>query len=144
MKTAKSIQNDIFQMVKGSDLARAINGSVYLAFTEDGKIKSYRPRDSKKEDIIVVFTAGTSGDIAEGVITVNIFTPQITPFSDGVYVENGMRCAELEQAAAEFFLSANGRSPYLFSLNSSIVTENDSALRQSFVVLRLNYRVVND
>lgn len=49
-KTAKQVQGDIYQLLKESRLATQLSGGVYRGTPES----SYRPRDSQKEDAIVI------------------------------------------------------------------------------------------
>lgn len=136
MRTAKDIQGDIIELLKKHGrLATTVNGEIYR--------NGYRPRDSRTEDIIVTFTAGTSGEIEEGIVTINIYVPDIDPFDDGVFVENGARCDEIEDIAAQWVESLKGVSPYHINLRQSIYTESEEEIRQHFIVVKLAYRVYN-
>lgn len=132
MKTSKQIQGDVYRMLKDSLLANEISGGVYR--------KGMRPRDSRLEDAVVAFTAGTPGEIQSGVVTINIYIPDIDPYDNGVYVEDGERAEELERLAADWVqdLTAD-RSDYLFSLQNTITTEEDEEIKQHFVVVKLRY-----
>lgn len=88
-KTGKQIQSDVLALLKSSSLPALISGKVYR--------KGYRPRDSKAEDAIVIFTAGLPGQVQTGVVTINIYVPDIDPYENGVLVENGQRCETLEK-----------------------------------------------
>lgn len=137
MRTAKDIQADVIRLIKNSPLFDVVSGNVYR--------NGYRPRNSEKEDIIVTFTTGTTGDIEEGVVTINIFVPDIDPFADGIFVENGERCDELEQYSSEWVESlTTATSPYKFKLKQTIYTEAEEDIRQHFVVIRLDYKVLNN
>ena len=132
MLTAKQVQNDIYQMLRTSTLSSMISGAVYKS--------GYRPRDSKEEDAVVIFTAGTPGEVQRGVVTINIFVPDIDPFENGLLVEDGERTAELEKAAAEWVetLTAD-KSNYKFRLQQTIYTEAEAEINQHFVVVILQY-----
>ena len=52
MVTSKTVQRDIYNALRGSELARNISGRIYY----DGT----RERDSMLEDVEVVFTYGTT------------------------------------------------------------------------------------
>lgn len=93
-KTGKQIQGDIRRMLAGSKLAEAVSGGVYR--------NGYRPRDSRKEDIIVTFTTGIPDQIETGVVTVNIYVPDIDPCGNGVFVEDGRRTEQLEALAQQW------------------------------------------
>lgn len=133
MLTAKQVQNDIYQMLRTSTLSSMISGAVYKA--------GYRPRDSRLEDAIVIFTAGLTSEVETGVVTINIYVPDIDAFENGVLVEDGARTAELENAAAEWVETLTAeKSNYKFSLNKTIYTEADTDIMQHFVVIVLEYK----
>lgn len=132
-KTGKQIQGDIYLLLKHSLLAEELSGGVYR--------NGYRPRDSRLEDAIVTFTAGLSDtDIQTGVVTINIYVPDIDPYDNGVWVEDGQRTEEVEQMAQAWVddLTAD-RSNYLFSLKQTITTVEESETREHFVVIKLGY-----
>lgn len=132
MLTAKQVQDDIYQMLRKSTLVSMISGGVYKA--------GYRPRDSKTEDVTVIFTAGTPGQIERGVVTINIFVPDIDPYENGTFAEDGARTCELEQAAAEWVAGLTAeKSNYKFSLQQTIYTEEEVSIKQHFVVVKLLY-----
>lgn len=133
MLTASQVQSDVYQMLRQSTLASMISGAVYRA--------GYRPRDSRAEDAIVIFTAGLTAEVETGVVTIDIYVPDIDPFGNGVFVEDGARTAELEQAAAKWVETlTTDKSNYKFSLNKTIYTEADTDINQHFVVVALEYR----
>lgn len=133
-KTGKQIQGDIYRMLRNSAIPAAISGVVYR--------NGCRPRDSRKEDAIVTFTAGLPDEIQTGVVTVNIFVPDIDPDDNGTWIEDGRRAEELEAMAQEWVnsLTAN-KSDYLFSLQSTIATYEEPEIHQHFVSIRLKYRL---
>lgn len=135
-KTAKQIQGDIYRMLKESNLATMITGQIYR--------NGYRPRDSRKEDAVVIFTTGTSGQRPAGVITINIFVPDIDPYANGLYVEDGQRTEQLESAALQWTESLTaGKSDYKFSLQQTIYTEEEPDIHQHFIVVKLKYEYLN-
>lgn len=133
MKTSRNIQGDVWQMLQGSDLQQNITGGVYR--------ERMRPRDSRVEDAVVIFTSGSAAQIQEGVVTVNVFVPDIDLKGDGQYVEDGQRCEEIEALAQQWAdtLTAD-RSLYYFELADAIHTNHDADINQSFVIVRLRYR----
>lgn len=133
MLTAKQVQNDIYQMLRTSTLSSMISGAVYKA--------GYRPRDSRLEDAVVIFTAGLTAEVETGVVTINIYVSDIDAFDNGVLVEDGARTAELENAASEWVETLTAeKSNYKFSLNKTIYTEADTDIKQHFVVIMLEYK----
>lgn len=135
--TAKQVQGDIYQMLQGSELASAISGEVYR--------KGYRPRDSKKEDAVVIFTTGLTDEIQTGVVTVNIYVPDIESADNGVLIEDGERTEEIEALAQQWVDSLTAdKSCYKFSLQQTIRTDEDEDIHQHFVVVRLHYDYYNN
>ena len=120
-------------LLRGSTLAEGVNGSIYRSGT--------RPRDSKAEDIVVIFTTGDGAQFQSGVVTLNIFVPYIHFGNDGVLYEDSERCEEIEALAQSTVdaLTAD-RSDYRFRLRDTIHTQQDDEIRQSFVVVRLSFK----
>lgn len=132
-KTASQVQGDILRMLQGSALAGMLSGAVYRA--------GLRPRGSRLEDAVISFTAGLPGQIQSGVVTVNIFIPDVETTDTGVMVADGDRCEELEYASQRWVDSLTAdKSEYLFELAETIYTEAARDMAQHFVVVRLNYR----
>ena len=90
--TSKRVQGDIYRLLKRSSLASSLSGKVYRS--------GMRPRDSRQEDAVVIFTSGLSEQVQSGVVTVNIFVPDVEGVGTGVLEEDGKRCEEIEAAAA--------------------------------------------
>lgn len=131
-KTGKQVQGDIYRLFKGSTLYTMISGDVYR--------NGYRPRDSRLEDAVVIFTAGLPDQIQTGVVTVNIFVPDIDPYDNGVFVEDGQRTEELERLAQAWVDSLTAAvSCYKFKLMQTIYTEEEADINQHFIVVKLGY-----
>ena len=131
--TASKVQGDVYDFLKGSELAKQLSGEVYR--------RGYRPRDSKLEDAEVIFTAGLPGEIETGVVTINIYCPDIDPYNNGVLVEHGQRISDIENAAEKWVKTlVASRSNYLFTLKEAIHSTVDPEIHQHFVVIKLNYR----
>lgn len=133
MLTAHKVQTDIMALLAGSELCAELSGEVYR--------QGYRPRDSRLEDIVVTFVAGTPAQVERGAVTLNIFVPDITPYDNGVYVEDGSRTSHIEELADRWVKSLTAtRTNYKFNLLRTISTDNDEAIHQHFVVVQLEYR----
>lgn len=131
-KTGKQVQGDIYRLFKGSTLYTMISGDVYR--------NGYRPRDSRLEDAVVTFTAGLPDQIQTGVVTVNIYVPDIDPYDNGVFVEDGQRTEELERLAQAWVDSLTvAVSCYKFKLMQTIYTEEEAEINQHFIVVKLAY-----
>ena len=136
-KTGKQIQGDIYQLFKDSTLYTMISGNVYR--------RGYRPRDSRLEDAVVIFTTGMPDQIQMGVVTVNIFVPDIDPYDNGVLVEDGERTEIIERLAADWVDSLSADiSCYRFKLMQTIYTEKEAEINQHFVVVKLTYKYFGD
>lgn len=131
MKTAYQIQSDFYNLLRQSDLAKQISGKVYR--------EGYRPKGSQQEDAIVIFTTGTPAQIQQGRITINIYTPFVD--FNGTLVENGKRCEELETKTQRWVDSITGTTPYLIRLTETIHTNQDQDIHQSFVIVKLEYKL---
>lgn len=135
-KTAKQVQTDIIALLRGSELATEISGGVYR--------NGLRPRDSSLEDAVVIFTTGLPDEIETGVVTVNIYVPDIDPYENGVLVEDGERTETLEILAQGWVDSLLGSGTnYVFELRQTIYTEAEPDIKQHFVVVKLGYRLYN-
>lgn len=145
MKTGKEIESDVLALMrtsyivtgKGEGNARVpgIGGGVYRA--------TMRPRDSRAEDLTVQFTTATAEQFQEGVVTLNIYVPDLLNHANGVTSEDGARCQQLERLAQDSvdWLKAD-KSAYLFSLERAIHTTRDVEISQSFVVVPLRFKVI--
>lgn len=137
MKTAKEIQEDVINLLKGSTLREQVTGGVYPG--------GLRPRDSRLEDIEVIFTLGNPGQVESGVVTINVFCPDI---SEGYgskpkeRVENARRTREIERLLAEWVetLTPATTGGYLFTPASTILTLPEEETDQHFTSVKLKYR----
>lgn len=136
-KTAKQVEGDVRQMLLDSTLYTMISGEVYR--------NGLRPRDSQKEDAVVIFSTGIPNQIQTGVVIVNLFVPDIDPYGDGVFVEDGQRVERLEALAQEWVDSLTAEvSCYRFALQQTIYTEAETDIRQHVIVIRLVYEYFGD
>lgn len=133
-RTSRQIQGDIYRLLVDSTLSAMISGGVYRA--------GMRPRDSRLEDAEVRFTTGLAGQVQTGVVTVNIWVPDIDPWGNGVLVEDSERTEQLEAAAQEWFEAVRAsETDYNFRLQQTIYTEEEPYIKQHFVVVRLAYEL---
>lgn len=134
MKTAEAVISDVYGLLAGSSLASAVGGDIF----RDGE----RPADRSAEDIVIIFTTADAGQVQEGVVTLNIYIPDIDPFGDGTLVKDGARAEVIEQAAQTWADSLNGSSQdiYRFRLARAIHTQRDVETRQHFVVVSLGFK----
>lgn len=136
-KTSKQVQGDIYRLLRNSVLHTQLSGEVYR--------EGMRPRDSRKEDAVVIFTTGIPDEIETGVVTVNIYVPDIDPYENGVFVEDGERTAQLETLSQRWVDSLLGSGTnYVFELRQTIYTEAEPDIKQHFVVVKLGYRLYEE
>lgn len=136
-KTGKQIQGDVYRLLRDSTLYTMISGEVYR--------KGYRPRDSRKEDAIVTFTSGFADEVQTGIVTINIYVPDIDPDNNGTWIEDGIRTEQIEKLAQLWVESLTAEvSCYKFRLNQTIYTEDEPKIHQHFVVVKLAYRYYGD
>lgn len=133
-KTAKQVQTDIIELIRNSELAADISGEVHR--------NGYRHRDSRLEDIVVTFTTGLPDEIQTGVVTINVYVPDIDPYGNGVLVEDGERTEALEILSQKWVDSLMGSGTnYVFKLRQTIYTEAEQDINQHFVVIKLGYKL---
>lgn len=133
-KTGQQIEDDIFGFVRSGPLATLVNGVVYKFGT--------RPRDSRKEDIIVKFVEGFDGQIQDGTVVVNIYVPNVDPYDNGVFVRDISRCKVFEAAADTWVRTLKASiSNYRFSLANTIQTVEDLDINQHFVTVRMKFQL---
>lgn len=132
IKTASEVETDIYNLLKNSAISNAISGKVY----RDG----YRPKDSKMEDVVIIFTSGLPDQIQTGVVTILVYVPDVDVYSNGNLLKNGARIDFLEKQARTWVNSLNASiSNYLFELNQTIMSLTETELHQHFISVRLKY-----
>jgi hypothetical protein len=139
-RTAKQIQQDFYRLLRTSNLAAEVTGDVYIG----SDYGSNRPHGSQLEDIIVINPASDAEEIQSGIITINIYVPDIaTPASNGL-VENQSRCAELEIAANVWLDEIVGTTEYRLRLAQAVSTNYHAEINQHFVVLKIRFDVLTN
>lgn len=137
MKTESEVQGFFFSLVKGSPLASAVSGNVYRASADS----SYRPRDSRLEDIEVIVTS-SSAELQEGVVTVLVYVPDTDPYDNGVKVKDGARTAQLERIAQDWFDTCpESGSEYSLSLTDTIGSIAIPEIGQHAVSVQIRYEI---
>jgi len=134
MKTGFQIQSDFFDLITDSGIGEKISGAIYREGT--------RPRGSEKEDLCIVFTTADAEQIQEGVVTLNLYVPDIAPYDNGIRITDIARCEELETEMQSLMetLTASKTGGYLLSLKEAIHTQRDEDISQSFVVARISFK----
>lgn len=136
-KTATQVEGDVRRLLQDSTLYTMISGEVYR--------NGLRPRDSQKEDAVVIFSTGLPTQIQSGVVIVNLYVPDIDPYGDGVFVRDGNRVERLEALSQEWVDSLTAEvSCYRFRLQQTIYTESEPEIHQHVIVIRLVYDYFGD
>lgn len=136
MKTGQQMVTDVIALLRGTDLVAQISGEVYREGT--------RPKDSTAEDCVVIFTTADAEQFQNGVITLNIYVPDLMIGNNGVRLVNSARCEEIESMAQTAYEELTAAvSDYKFKLRDAIHTQRDEDINQSFVVVRLGFRYYN-
>ncbi|MDR1974844.1 MAG: hypothetical protein LBQ31_09290 [Bacteroidales bacterium] len=133
--TGQQVEDIVFDLVQNSTLASAINGNVYRAGT--------RPKDSQDEDIVVKFIEGFDGQIETGRVDVNTFIPDIHDTENDSYFKNVDRCRQIEEIADTWIKSLPSELDFYYTLANTINTEQEQALNQHFIAVRLEYKFFN-
>ncbi len=134
IKVETQIERDFYRMVKESPLAAAIGGSVYRAGT--------RPRNSKSEDAVVIFSAGLDGQIQDGVVVLNIFVPKRLFGQDTEPVKDISRIDVLEQLVRDWLSGQPGAPEYLFPERDrpTVKSMEDPETNESYIHTRIRFR----
>lgn len=131
--TGSRIIGDFIRLLRQTALPGKIGGDIYRS--------GLRPRDSHKEDLVVILTDAGAEQFQSGTVTLNLYVPLIRNSVDGVMVENGRRCEELEEVVAKAVSSITAASSqYLLSLSEAVRTRRDDETGQSFIVARIGFK----
>ena len=105
MKSDIEIKDDIYQIIKGSTLEKAVTGKLK---------KTRRPANSNKEDIVISILENGSGQVQEAFVNVNIYVSD--DVRDGQAEENSSRLRQLCKLATELLEVQRGED-YRFTLD---------------------------
>lgn len=97
MKSDIEIKDAIYNIIKGSELEKAVTGMLS---------KTKRPANSDIEDIVVSMLDNGSGQMQEAFVNVNIYVPDY--IRDGQAEENTIRLRELCKMSYELLFSCRG------------------------------------
>lgn len=134
IKTSKEVEGDVYRLLSQSLPDGALTGNVYR--------HGMRPRDSRLEDAVVIFTGGLTDEVQTGVVTINVFVPDIDPWQNGCLTEDSARCEQIEALMRSWAmgLTASRTGGYLFRLQTAIATYACSETAEHFVAVKLAYR----
>lgn len=131
MKSDIEIKDDIYKLIKGSALEKAITGKLK---------KTRRPKDSNLEDIVISMLDNENGQMQEAFVNVNIYVPD--DMRDGQAEEKTIRLRELCKIAYNLLEVGRGES-YRFTLAKQRVLEVNGK-NEHFINNKLLYKQVNE
>lgn len=132
MRTDTEIKDDIFRYIRGTVLPTAVAGQL---------LKTRRPKNSDKEDIVISVLTNEGNQKQEAVVNVNIYIEDNVV--DGQPEEDSIRCREIGNIAKEVLevFSVDGarvtldRPPRVFEVEE---------IPWHIVNCRLNYQLINE
>ena len=131
MKSDIEIKDDIYQIIKGSTLEKAVTGKLK---------KTRRPANSNKGDIVISILENGSGQVQEAFVNVNIYVSD--DVRDGQAEENSSRLRQLCKLATELLEVQRGED-YRFTLDKQRVMEVNGK-NEHFINNKLLYKQVNE
>jgi hypothetical protein len=131
MFTSGEILQYTYDAVKALNLP--INGSLYKAGT--------RVVVPNKESITVGVLNGTSSQVQEGTVNVNVFIPNVTA-TDGRTYCDFERCLEVEKMLSDLDKRLNNGEIY-YEISEMIKTNQEPNTEEHFVNVSLRYKVLN-
>jgi hypothetical protein len=133
MKTDEAIKTDIYKVINGSALAKAITGKLS---------KRKRPHASKNEDIVISVLANSNRQVQVATVNVNIYVADITV--DNQPEEDTVRIEQLSQLAYNLFKVFWGpNSEYRCCLTEQRVYEAEGS-NEHIINNRIEYKTLNE
>lgn len=127
--TSKDVLQHVYQQVV--ELRKQLDYTgIYFAGTVPATVRGC---------YVIRHTAGRSGEIQEGVVTVLIYTDPIIAPSDGRLMEDIKRTRDIERKAQDWVESLP-TGEYLFWSDDTIQTDYDPEAGLYFTSIRLKYR----
>lgn len=128
MKTDIDIKDDIFQYIKGSELANAVTGKLD---------KTSRPTDSMNEDIIISVEENMNNGIQSALVCVNIYVADL--LRGNQYIENTRRLRELCSLAKDV-LEVGHVNDARFEMQSQRVKKVNGSDNEHYIENKLVYK----
>lgn len=126
--TSTDIEEDYYNLLKGSSFEMAISGKIYKS--------GMRPIGSKKEDVVISFLAGLSNQIQTGVVIINTYIPDNTQG-----LKDTARCKTLE-AEIKSWIASIINQKYKVKLEKTIQVFAEPDIHQHFISTRLNFKLL--
>lgn len=132
MKSDIDIKDEIFLALKGSTLTKAVTGQL---------LKTRRPKNSTKEDIIISVLANEGSQKQEAVVNVNIYVEDNV--IDGQPEEDTIRLRELCNVAEETLKTTRIRT-VLLKIAPPRVFEAEGGIGWHIINNRISYKIINE
>lgn len=130
--TSREVLQYVYQLIKPiSKKMTGTNGMLYF----DG----VAPLNMRYDTIVLRHTAGRSGDVQEGVVTVLIYSQPFLSNTDGRKMPNTQKVSNIERKAQDWVESLP-TGEYLFWSDDTIQTDYDPEAGLYFTSVRLKYR----
>lgn len=129
IKTGGNIETDIYNLIS-TGVKTIISGNIYKS---EG-----RPKNATSEDAVIIFMGGLDGQVQEGIVTLNIFIPDIDNGS-AIQVKDTGRCRTVE-AAILSLIDATTSSEYELTRKSIIQTFAVEEIKQHFVNTKIQFK----
>lgn len=133
MKSDIEIKDDLYTLLKNSELASVVTGKVCKV--------GERPKGSTKEDIVIAVIGNLNGQIQEASVAVNIYV-QDDLKADGQNLEATRRLRQLCSLSSQLLEVGYG-DDYRFTLESQRVLPVKDT-KEHVISNRLNYKQVNE
>lgn len=131
MKSDIDIKDDIYFVIKGSALHRAVTGKLS---------KTLRPANSYKEDIVISVLANNCAQLQEAYVNVNIYVRDNN--KDGQNEENSIRLRELCSLSRDLF-ERGYRDDFRYELSSQRVLAIDGG-GEHIINNKILYQQINE
>lgn len=132
VKTEEQVERDFYTFIKGSELGKAIKGTVYRS--------EMRPNDVDTEDLVIKFLAGLDEQIQSGVVILNLYVPDIA-YQNGRKVIDHKRIGELQELINSF-VEDNPETEYWMQKDTTPTTMKNEEIEQHFIYVRIKFNRV--
>lgn len=136
----EKIEKVLYDIAKSFNLEFLdVSGGIYY--------RGLRPTEKNislyKEDIIIAFLTGTSGDIQSGTCLVNVYIPDIQAKS-GIFYADKQRCEYIAGKLEQFPKFANKNEDGIYFKQSDMIyTFAEESINQHFVSLKMEFKALN-
>lgn len=133
MMTDIDIKDDIFNLIKDSELAKSLSGQIYKT--------GVKPLNSKKEDCVINIAGNQNGEIQRAIVNVNIHVPDLYIAKDKTWVEDTKRLRVLCKLAEQLFTSKRVKRMRKVELESQRVFADQG--NEHFINNRILFNIYN-